>query len=352
MTLLLSNDDVEQVLDMPLALAALEPVYRALAQGQAVNRPQSQTYLPGPLPGSSYCLKTVEGGAESMGVMAIRLTSDVLRAETVDGVTRRLKVPAAPGGRFLGLVLLFSLENGSLLAILPDGIIQRLRVGASSALATRAMARPEARTVGLIGAGAQAAAQLIGLIAVRDLERVRVYSPTRERRERFARAMSGQLDLPVEAVDQAQLAAEDADILLAATNSATPVIDVEWLRPGMHVGFIREFEMSDAVLSRADRVITHTRRGDIDHYTPTGQEWLAQTQRGRGIAWSDYPELSEMLAGGVVGRGSPSELTMFMNNFGVGIQFATLGACAHQAARERGLGRELPDDWFLEAIQP
>src|SRR5207245_194531 len=121
-------------------------------------------------------------GAESLGVMAIRLTSDVLRAEATDGVTRRVKVPAAPGGRFLGLVLLFSLENGSLLAILPDGIIQRLRVGASSALATRMMARADAGTVGLIGAGAQATSQLLGLAAVRPLTRVRVYSPTPERR--------------------------------------------------------------------------------------------------------------------------------------------------------------------------
>src|SRR5256885_6098849 len=182
MTLLLSNEDVEQVLDMAGALAALEPVYRDLPDGRAVNRPQSQTYLPGPLPASSYCLTTVEGGAQALGVMALRITSDVLRAETLDGVTRRVKVPAAPGGRFLGLVLLFSLENGSLLAILPDGIIQRLRVGASSALATRTMARPDAQTVGLIGAGAQATSQLLGLAAVRELARVRVYSPTAARR--------------------------------------------------------------------------------------------------------------------------------------------------------------------------
>src|SRR5712691_1069684 len=111
MTLLLANEDVAQVLDMRAALETLEPAYRELVNGQGVLRPQSQTYLPGPLPDSSYCLKTVEGGAQTLGVMAIRLTSDVLRAETVDGVTRRIKVPAAPGGRFLGLVLLFSLEN-------------------------------------------------------------------------------------------------------------------------------------------------------------------------------------------------------------------------------------------------
>jgi alanine dehydrogenase len=352
MTLLLTNDDVEQVLDMAGSLAALEPVYRDLPAGRAINRPQSQTYLPGPLEGSSYCLKTVEGGDQSLGVMAIRLTSDVLRSETSGGVTRRIKVPAAPGGRFLGLVLLFSLENGGLLAILPDGIIQRLRVGASSALATREMARPDARTVGLIGAGAQAASQLLGLARVRELERVRVYSPTPERRQTFATDMSGQLELPVEAVDTARAAVDGADIVLSATNSATPTIDADWLQPGQHVGFIREFEMPDAALEHADRVATHTRQGDIDHHTPVGGEHLAGTQRGRGIDWGRYPDLADVLVGTAPGRASPSELTLFMNNFGVGIQFATLGAHAYQQARARGLGRDLPDDWFLEAIQP
>lgn len=352
MTLLLTNDDVEQVLDMHAAIDALEPVYRELPLGRAVNRPQSQTYLPGPLPGSSYCLKTVEGGAQALGVMALRLTSDVLRAETLDGTTRRVKVPAAPGGRFVGLVLLFSVENGSLLAIMPDGIIQRLRVGASSALATREMARPDARTVGLIGAGAQATAQLLGLAAVCEVERVRVYSPTVERRSAFAVDLTARLGVPVEPAEDARSAVEGADIVLAATNSPAPVLDAAWLQPGMHVGFIREFEMSDAVLARADRVVTHTKQGDIDHHTPIGQGVLAQTQRGRGIEWAQYPDLAEVLAGSASGRGNSDELTLFMNNFGVGIQFATLGARAYRGARDRGLGRELPDDWFLEAIQP
>ncbi|HZU05230.1 MAG TPA: ornithine cyclodeaminase family protein [Chloroflexota bacterium] len=352
MTLLLTNEDVAQVLDMAESLAALEPVYRALPAGRAVLRPQTHTYLAGPLPASSYCLKSVEGGAEALGVIALRLTSDVLRAETAGGVPRRVKVPAAPGGRFLGLVLLFSLEHGGLLAIMPDGIIQRLRVGASSALAARAMARPEAHTVGLIGAGAQAEAQLLGLALVRELRRVRVYSPTPARREAFARRMTERLGIPVEAVASARAAVEGADIVAAATNSATPVLEAAWLEPGMHVGFIREFEMSDAVLARADRVVVHTRQTDILHHTPIGQDHLADLQRGRGLPWHRYPELAEVLAGQVPGRAAPDELTLFMNNFGIGIQFAALGARAFEAARARGLGRELPDDWFLESIQP
>ena len=225
MTLLLTNEDVEQVLDMAGSLAALEPVYCDLPAGRAVLRPQSQTYLPGPLDGSSYCLKTVEGGAQAVGVMALRLTSDVLRAEWASGVARRAKVPSAPGGRYLGLVLLFSLEHGGLLAILPAGVIQHLRVGASSALAARAMARADTHTVGIIGAGGQAAAQLLGLALVRDLADVRVYSPTEERRRAFAMAMRTRLGIAVEAVGSPRAAVEGADVVATATNSATPVLD-------------------------------------------------------------------------------------------------------------------------------
>ncbi|MFI5266924.1 MAG: ornithine cyclodeaminase family protein [Chloroflexota bacterium] len=434
MTLLLTNEDVEQVLDMPASLEALEPAYRELSTGGAVLRHQSQTYLPGPLPDSSYCLKTVEGGSETFGVMAIRMTSDVLRARQVEGRFRREKVAAAPGGRFLGLVLLFSLETGELLAIMPDGIIQRLRVGASSALAARHLARADAKTVGLIGAGNQAEAQLRGLACVRSLSQVRVYSPTSERRRDFADRMSQELSasagaggaaerraesaarmadglgseagpasaaeeparlaadalgsrpgggpfeglgsvanlatvvdpvaaggLPaaipapvfrVVAVDSAEEAVRDVDIVVAATNSGEPVIDASWLQPGMHVSFIREFEADDATLARADVLVVHTKQGEIDHYTPRGHEALADLQRGRGFPWQRYPELADLIGGSAPGRGDAQQLTMFMNNFGIGIQFAALGARAWRECRACGLGQDIPSDWFLESLQP
>jgi ornithine cyclodeaminase/alanine dehydrogenase-like protein (mu-crystallin family) len=337
---------------MPAALKALEPAYRELAAGAAVTRDQSQTYLPGPLPNSMYCLKTVEGGLQAQGVMAIRLTSDVLRGREVAGKLRREKVPAAPGNRFLGLVLLFSVATGELLAIMPDGIIQRLRVGAASALAANLMARPDAAVVGLIGAGNQAEAQLRGLACVRKLAGVRVYSPTPERRTEFARRMEEALTVRIEPVDGPRAAVDGADVVAAATNSGQPVLEAAWLRPGMHVSFIREFETDDAILARADVLATHTKQGEIDHYTPRGREDLAELQRGRGFPWRDYPELSELIAGQARGRTDAGQLTIFMNNFGIGIQFAALGAAAWQACREQGIGQDIPSDWFLESLQP
>ncbi len=352
MTLLLANEDVAQVLDMRAALETLEPAYRELVNGQGVLRPQSQTYLPGPLPNSSYCLKTVEGGSEALGVMAIRITSDVLRGREIDGRLRREKIAAAPGGRFLGLVLLFSLETGELLAIMPDGIIQRLRVGASSALAADRLARRGAARLGLIGAGNQAEAQLHGLALVRQLTSVRVYSPTPERRAAFAERVGLELNITITQAHNAQEAIEGADIVATATNSGDPVLDPDWLEPGMHVGFIREFEASDAALDRADVLVVHTRQGEIEHHTPRGGEHLADLQRGRGYPWQRYPELADLLGGLTPGRADPSQLTMFMNNFGTGIQFAALGARAWRECQARDLGKQILSDWFLETLQP
>jgi alanine dehydrogenase len=249
-------------------------------------------------------------------------------------------------------VLLFSVETGELLAIMPDGIIQRLRVGASSALAARHLARTGSATVGLIGAGNQAEAQLRGLACVLALSRVRVYSPTPDRRAEFATRMSLELDCRVEAVDSAREAVEDADIVVGATNSGQPVLEASWLEPGMHVSFIREFEADDATLARADLLAVHTKQGEIHHYTPIGRESLADLQRGRGYPWERCPELADLIGGNALGRTDPRQLTIFMNNFGIGIQFAALGACAWRECRARGLGHDIPSDWFLESLQP
>src|SRR6202012_678756 len=100
----------------------------------------------------------------------------------------REKVPSA-NGRYVGLVLLFSTENGAPLAIMPDGVMQRMRVGAANGLGVKYLARKDAKTVGILGSGWQAGAQLMAVCAVRDIETIRCFSPDREHRETFAREM-------------------------------------------------------------------------------------------------------------------------------------------------------------------
>src|SRR5438067_131873 len=168
MTLLLDNEDVRSVLDMRAAIDALDAAFRDYAQGRAINRPRSHTYtdLGG---GRHYLLKTMDGSLPRLGVHALRVTSD-LTVERARNGRRRDKVAAAPGGRYVGLVVLFDVQTLVPLALVHDGELQRMRVGATSALAARALARKDARVAAVIGAGWQAAAQVAGLREVRELD--------------------------------------------------------------------------------------------------------------------------------------------------------------------------------------
>src|SRR5213076_1155675 len=136
----------------------------------------------------------------------------------VAGKPRRVKQPLA-NGRWVGLVLLFSTETGALLAMFPDGVMQRLRVGATSGLGLRHLAREDARRLALIGSGWQAGTQLSAALAVRKFREVRVYSPRRETREAFVAEMRQIHKVDIRAVDSADAAADGADVIAASTSS-------------------------------------------------------------------------------------------------------------------------------------
>src|SRR5215217_2353297 len=128
MTLLLDNDDVRAVLRMDDCIEALEVAFADYARGDAVNRPRSHTYSDRG-EGRHYLLKTMDGALPRRNVHALRLSSDL----THEHGGRREKIPAAPGRRYVGLVLLFDLDELAPLALLHDGYLQRMRVGATSA---------------------------------------------------------------------------------------------------------------------------------------------------------------------------------------------------------------------------
>lgn len=358
MTLILSNDDVERVLSMPLAIETLREAYRDLGNALAINRPRSDTLVPGSRPGSMYALKSMDGIVPREGVAAIRINSDVVHWPTLPGGVRREKIPAAPGQRWVGLVLLFSIQDGRLLAIFPDGVLQRMRVAATSGLGVDYLARQDAKLVGLLGAGWQAGSQVMAVCAVRGVERIRVYSPTRERREAFAAEWSERQGVAIEAVESAEAAVRGADIVLCATNALEPIFFARWLEAGMHVSCVRDHEIELAAYQACDLVVINTRKGQPDHYVlGRPMEEFPEHSRGYGVLeralpWERYPLLEEVVAGKVPGRTDPRQKTCFSNNLGLGFQFAAVGARVLQRARELGLGRELPDDWFTQTVHP
>jgi len=353
MTLILSNDDIQQALQTSECLKIMEQSYREQAAGRAVNRPTSHTYLPHSLAQSTYSFKSVDGGIGKLGVLALRVTSDIVQEQRVNNSVRLEKLPLAGKGMFVGLVQLFSVETGELLAIMPDGLIQQTRVGVTSALGMKFMARKNSKTLGLIGSGGQARAHYRFMTSVLPIEKVKVFSPNPEHRKTFTAEMAKEAGVAGEPVNSAEEAIRDSDVICSATNSSRPVLNIDLLEPGMHYNSIREFETDLAALEKCDVIAIHSNFGGIQHYQPPGiVDDMPGVRREKPRDWSQYPELCDLIAGKAPTRSSEKQITFFLNNIGTGVQFAAMGYCAYIGAKKKNLGREIPTDWFLQDIKP
>jgi len=355
--LILANEEIEQLLTMQECLAILEEMYLDIARGQALALPRVDNIVPCSYKGGYYAFKHMGGAWPRYKVMALRLNSDIVTHPHVEESLRRVKVPLA-GGRWVGLVELFSTETGELVAIFPDGVAQRMRVGATNGLGIKYMARENARCAGLIGSGWQAGAQLLALLAVRPVKEVKVYSLRKERREAFAKEMRLKTGVSISAVDSPEECVRDVDIILAATSSLVPVLRPGWLSEGVHISCIKAQEVDKDVLDGCQRVVVHTtvQAKQLDNIFP-GTEYIPQEhQRGwwneEGLRWEDFTELPDVIAGREPGRGDDREITCFVNNVGLGLQFAALGVLIVNKARRFGLGKELPSEWFTQSVHP
>ncbi len=356
MTLILSNADVEKLLTMPECIDALEDSYVELAEGRGVNRTRSDCITPTSNPDAIYGLKSMDGVIPKLGIGAIRINSDIITFPKKGNNVVREKVPAA-NGRYVGLVLLFSSENGEPLAIMPDGVMQRMRVGAANGLGVKYLARSNAATVGILGCGWQAGAQLMAAIAVRKITSVRCFSPTEAKREAFATEMSALLGIEVRAVDQPEAALAGADIAMCASNSLDPIFFERWIEPGAHLSSIKLPEIEIAAVKRADRLVLHAHEQKPIHVTTRD---LALAKKANEHGWSagseiDFdrlPTLPDLIVGRAQGRQTDSEVTCFLNNIGLGYQFAAAGAVVYRKAKDSGLGHELPTEWFTEDVHP
>lgn len=351
--LVFDNDDVKNALPMAVCLEAIEEAYRDYGRGRAVNIPRADMLTPHPGPDSFYEFKTMSGAVPRYDVCALRLSSSVIAFPNVLGTYRKEKVPAAPGNRWLGLIMLYRITNGELLCVFPDGYLQRMRVGATSGVGAKYMARADAARVGILGSGFQAGAQLLALCGVRKIAEIKVHSPNRDHRQAFSVEMERELGVAVRPVDSAAEAARGVDILVTASNAMVPLTRPEWLRPGMHVTSVRPIEIDDATFDRFDRIVKNSVEAEPLYYPMAGFKtpdtdvgWSAhQRERFPGL-----PILAEVVAGKIPGREKADEITYFLNSVGLGIQFAAVGAKFYEIARSRGLGKEIPSDWFLQTL--
>jgi alanine dehydrogenase len=363
MTLVLSNEDAEKILTMRGAITALEELYRDLGKGSAVNRPRTDLFTPtvaqtGADVPSAHQFKTLDGAVPRLRAASIRVTSDVVAFPEVDGTRRRIKIPAAAGKRFVGLVFLFSSSTGELIAIVQDGLLQRFTVGAINAIGAKHLAREDAAIVGLIGAGSQAGPQLAGLKEVRPIRQVRVYSPTEGEAATFAKQAAGAYGLEISPVASAEAAVEGADIAVTATNSRVPFFPAAWLAPGMHLSCMQRDEAKDECFSAADIVVFHTRLKEHEYASTdlsvmeAKYNFVIRDHPPGGLNWEDFPDLGELVAGKIKGRTRGDQRTCFLNSTGIGAQFTVLAHLIYSGSSKLGLGKEMPGDWFTESLQP
>ena len=364
MTLILNNAQIAELVTMQEVIDVLEDAFIELAEGRGAVRRRSDIITPSSHPsGGMYALKSMDGVVPKLGVGAIRLNSDILTFPTISDVKRRVKIPAAPNERYTGLVLLFSTATGEPLAIFPDGMIQPMRVAATSALGAKSLAREDSHIVTILGSGWQARSQARAIMCVRNVKEMRVYSTRQHMREEFAAEMSPIVGRDIKVYDDPVKAVTGADIVLAATNAIVPVMKPEWIEKGMHISTIKPGEFSPAVVARSDVRATLVEDCDPVFVTSHGlhvpEEPGGELQNlAEEVGWKKLVTLPELLLdikngkNESRGRTSRSQVTCFLNPLGLGYQFAAVGSIILKRAKEQGVGHDLPTDWFTQKEIP
>ena len=240
----------------------------------------------------------------------------------------------------LATILLFDPKNGVPVCIMDGTWITAMRTAAATGIATKYLARKDAKTVGMIGAGYQAPFQLEALREVMEVELVKVYARRKDRVEKFAEEMRAKLGLDVEAMGTAEDAVKGADVLVMVTTSRAPVVNDEWVAEGMHINGVGadapgKQELDPRILKRAKIIVD-----DWEQACHSG-EVNVPLARGEMTREDIYCELGEIVAGLRLGRTSEDEITIF-DSTGLSIQDVITGWHVLRMAEQRGVGREIP----------
>ncbi len=316
MALYLTEADVRQILTMPMAIGLVETSFRRLAAGSATNHPRQRLQVPGKAMLNYMAAADSEGGYLGLKIYSI----------------------AKGAARFI--IPLISAETGDMAALIEADYLGQVRTGAASGVATKLMAREDARTAAIIGTGSQARTQLEAIACVRKLERVRAYSRDPQRREQFAKEMSARIGVTVEPVATAEQAVRGADIISTATTSTNPVVEGRWIERGAHINAIginvaHKSEIDAEAVNRADIVAAdspeQSRRESGDLINAFGDD---------ASKWAGVRELAQIVAGKIPGRTSAGQITLFKSN-GIAIEDVVTAGRVYEIARQRGIGKDV-----------
>jgi ornithine cyclodeaminase/alanine dehydrogenase-like protein (mu-crystallin family) len=370
--LIIDNATALELLAMPDCIRVIETAFCGLPSGRAIIRPHVNLYYPCARDDGYFRWGSMEGASD--GYFAIRMQSDIVfwpRDER--GNWSEDKYCMRPG-TYCGLVLLISTSDGEPLAIINDGAVQQMRVGATAGIGAKYLARSDACTVGIIGSGRMARTYLEAFTHVRTIEECRVYSLDAARRERFAAEMGARLGIRVVAVDDPRAAVHGVDIFASCTDSMQPVYESGWLEPGMHVTNLQIYELPADLDERCDVVV---RQGPGGLELPESERF----QRFRGHSAAAFiggtaeemaripqpppappparrsrraaqgGDFADLVTGRCEGRSDPTQITYYVNSGNQGLQFSSVGGLLYELARDKGKGRDIPTEWFLQDLR-
>lgn len=244
-----------------------------------------------------------------------------------------------PGGA-CPLLILFNSDNGKLLAILEAFALGQMRTAAISGVATKYMSDNDAGDMAIIGTGKQALAQVAGVNTVRTVERLRVYSPTQEKRQAFADKVKSTFDFEVEVCDSVESAVSDANIVTLVTRAKDSILTSDMLANGCHLNAIGAIsperkEFSQDIFPRASLIAVDT----LDSVQRLSSEFIEQFGEEK-VNWNNVNPLSSLVAAGK-GRPADCDISLF-KAMGMGLSDLSMGAEILKRARQRGAGRQIP----------
>lgn len=312
--LYLTEADVARLLPMEACIEAVEEGFRQLAEGKADNRPRVRARMAGGM------LHTLSAASEPWGRMAAK----------VYATTRA-------GARFV--VLLFDGRTSEVLAIIEADRLGQTRTGAASGVATKHLARPDARTLAILGSGWQARGQARAIACVRRLQSIRAWSRDRARLEAFCRDVETECGVAARPAASAEEAVGGADIVVTATSAATPVLEASWLSPGVHVNAAGSNrpdrrELTPEAVHRADLIVVDS----LEQARAEAGDFLTLPEPEVGVTISRAVELSAVVAGKHPGRPRPDSVTLF-KSLGLGLEDLAAAQVVYEGARAGGMAR-------------
>jgi ornithine cyclodeaminase len=242
--------------------------------------------------------------------------------------------------QILATVMLFSAETGKMIAAMDGNYITAIRTACVSAMATKALANPESHVLGVLGAGVQARAHIRALTQIRKLSEIRVYDIFEASARQLQQSLQQEIGVKINVVHSAREAVAGADLLVTVTTAKVPIVQKEWLQPGMHINAVGSHrpdlrEIDGATLAAA-KVVVDSREaimaecGDI----------LLAIQEKAITADHVHAEIGEVLAGKKTGRTNADEITLY-KAVGIAIQDVATAHLVYRKALERNVGTNI-----------